>query len=70
MSANPIAHEMTLGMRLTEARSNIQYWKCQQALRTHPDGKIKAGARIIVWQSTAAAIEAEIALLKLSPSTH
>lgn len=65
---NPISHEMTLGMRLTEARAQIQYWKRQRELRAQSSAKAEAGARVLVWESTAAAIEAEIDLLNTSPS--
>lgn len=65
---NPISHEMTLGLRLTEARREITYWKRQRELRPMPSAKAEAGARVLVWESTAAAIEAEIDLLNLAPS--
>lgn len=63
-----ISKQMTLGLRLTEARAQIQYWKRQRDLRYIPSAKAEAGARVHVWESTAAAIEAEIDLLNLTPS--
>ena len=63
-----ISRQMTLGLRLTEARAQIQYWKRQSALRYLPAAKAKAAALVLAWESTAAAIESEIDLLNLTPS--
>lgn len=68
MSTTSLAHEMTLGRRLTEARAQVQYWKRQRDLRCEKSAKAEAAARVIVWQSTAAAIDAEIDLLNLATS--
>ena len=63
-----ITREMTLGLRLTEARSNYQYWLRQTELRFNPDAQLEAGMRMLAWKQTIAGIEAEIDALQLTPS--
>lgn len=62
----PIEHQMSLGKRLTEARSNYHYWQRQCELRFHPDAQREAGARMLAWKATADGIQAEIDALNLS----
>ena len=65
-----ITRKMTLGLQLTEARSNLSYWTRQCELRTDPDAQIEAGLQMVAWKGTTAALQSEMDSLKHLSLSH
>lgn len=46
---------------LTEAMEELQYWRRQAAIRTHPQGITEAKARVAAWKTTVAQRQSDLA---------